>query len=100
MFTLWPLACSNSGTSSASASFAEIVLQMTISALRALPAPVAMARTVAAAAKVEKRIVFPCRDAGGRIILRLSTHRTPDACLRGHPSTPALAAYAQDEWRP
>jgi hypothetical protein len=38
IFTLWPLACSNSGTSSIRASFAEMVLNTTSSAPFVAPA--------------------------------------------------------------
>ena len=50
MLTLWPLARSNSGTSSISASLQEIVLNTTISAPCALPVSRLMPITPAAAA--------------------------------------------------
>src|SRR3954468_8173424 len=57
MSTLWPLACMNSGTSSSSASFADIVLHTTMSAPSTAGA--AMLMIIAPAAAIpEKRILI------------------------------------------
>src|SRR5262249_47071616 len=56
MLILWPLSRSNSGTSSINASFAEIVLNTTISALCAAP-PASLMTTAPIAAHPEKRIL-------------------------------------------
>src|SRR5215813_5683165 len=56
MLILWPLSRSNSGTSSINASFAEIVLNTTISALCAAP-PARLMTIAPIAAHPEKRIL-------------------------------------------